>query len=256
MGHLCVRRAASFTPPGPLDPESKIFTEKAEHVRSSRFAFVKSPYDAFSRYTEQVAFSGAHKGRSNRSLPYSGTKLVSLASPLGTTPPLPPPSYKSPSQASLMPPWSIQNSSGFPDVTTQRTQTPYVAHTRIPKRRLANISKLRITKKSNPPSISKPIMHPEGPLPGPRIEVEYLKSPKATLKPCIAPRSMQHGVVQLPAIYLPSPSQAYIFNNKESPSVKDRSKHFLSVGGGGSFASHGPPKLDLAYSSSQIGLAF
>lgn len=249
IGHLCASRAANVIPPGPLDPEDRILIEK-EHVRSSRFAFVKSPYDAFSRYTEQVAFSGAHKGRSNRSLPYSGTKLVSITSPQGTTPSLPPPAYKSPSPSSI-PHWSAphwSDSYSFPD--THKTPLNPCA---IPKRRFAAIPKLRI-RKTIPPSVSKPIMHPEEPLPGPPIESEYLKSQSATLKPCIAPRSMYNHVVHPPAIYLPSPSQAYVFNNRDSPSVREKNKHFLSVGGPS--ASSGPPKLDLAFASYNIGLAF
>ncbi|CAA7261211.1 unnamed protein product [Cyclocybe aegerita] len=63
--------------------------------------------------------------------------------------------------------------------------------------------------------ISKPIPHPEGPLPGPRLSIESLPpGPRTTfVRPCVAPHYVTGSILHPPAIFLPSPSQAVIYHH-------------------------------------------
>lgn len=241
IGHIWAKKAAAMIPQGPLDPEDRFFTDEF-CTRSSRFAFVKSPYDAFSRFTDQVADSGAHEGRSNRSLLCSGTKLVLNTSVQGTA--APPPAYTSP-RSTTAPHCHWSSSFSF------LNQPP---PPREHKRSLTSLPKIKI-KKQKRPFISKPISHPEGPLPGPpTLEFESADSFTALLKPCMAPHDMSYKDLHAPTIHLPTPSQAYVHHRYSGDGTNrtGNSSRFLSLSSG----VFGQPKLDVSIASSKIGLAF
>lgn len=116
---------------------------------------------------------------------------------------------------------------------------------------------------SAPLPISKPIPHPEHPLPGPDILAGSLvnsrkaSGPETTiLRPCAAPHAVSDSTLHPPAIYLPS--QAVVHN------VRDTLCRSFSEGGPrfpvGRFSARSGRRTisgqDISITSSKIGLAF
>ncbi|KAF9479337.1 hypothetical protein BDN70DRAFT_993547 [Pholiota conissans] len=161
---------------------------------------------------------------------------------------------------------------------------PYARPQRSFRHLLGGVQHMLTRSVSAPLPISKPIPHPESPLPGhdilatsnstsnANIPTQQEHEETTALRPGVAPLSVSANTLHPPSIYLPSPSQAVVYNanpninSRDSLSRSSSDSRFLSTqrfsaNFGFGWAAHsstgaGTAERDVSVTSSNIGIAF
>ncbi|KDR70390.1 hypothetical protein GALMADRAFT_254845 [Galerina marginata CBS 339.88] len=224
LSPYCVKPDSIRVQPRPLDLEDAVFTQP--YSPSQRVAFIRSPYEAFERYTDKDK-SEIEPLNQHNTLP-ALPKFCASRYPVGSTRDVstpPPPAYTSFPHASVPSPWDITYFQSL------NTSSPSPLGGGRKKRSFFSIPRMWIRTPS-PLVISKPIMHPEDPIPGPSIEhrcehryehedeSEHLSTDTTFLRPCAASHSVSDTIRHFSSKCLPMPSRAYVHNRDSISSSK------------------------------------
>ncbi|KIM37030.1 hypothetical protein M413DRAFT_31193 [Hebeloma cylindrosporum] len=196
-----------------IDPENAYFLDKDEK-RPSPFSYERKPPPYSYRYGHYRSMSAksASPGMTTQWLKAQNAWATTAEDSVTT----PPPSYRSGSTR------STQSSAMDTSTLSSFIYTTRSAYKATQKRALrkSTIPSIKITRSSTVLSISHPIPHPDGPLPGPQLDMEVndgsgttFLHPEATSGDTESPTSTTYSP---PPVYLPIPCTAVVHENNNT----------------------------------------
>ena len=200
--------------PAHIDPENAYFLEK-DKKGPSPFSYERKPPSYNYRHWH-------YRSPTNQANPKMSTQWLKAQSAWTTTSmdPLttPPPAYRSISTRTTP---SVMDSTTFSSFVY--TPTPaYKANRRAFRK--STIPSINITRSPTIPPISRPIPHPDSPLPGPRLDLELDdRSDTTFLRPNTTPRESESASINhTPAAHPPMPCTAVVHANNNANTTAAR----------------------------------
>jgi len=191
--------------PAHIDSDNAYFLDKGEKGHSP-FSYERKPPSYNYRYRH-------YRSPANSANPKMSTQWLKAQSAWTTTSTdslaTPPPAYRSISTRTLP---SAMYSTTFSSFVY--TPTPAYRATRRALRK-STVPSIKITRSSTIPTISRPIPHPDFPLPGPRLDLELDDGSNTTfLRPNATPRESESASINhTPAAHLPIPGTTVVHAN-------------------------------------------
>jgi hypothetical protein len=197
--------------PAPVDPENAYFLGKGEK-RSSPFSYERKtpPYNyRYRHYRPSMTAKSANPKMTAQWLKAQSAWTTTTVDSLAT----PPPAYRS---SSTRTPLSAMDTTTFSSFT-YTPMSAYKATHRV-LRKKSTIPSIKITRSPSMPTISRPIPHPDVPLPGPRLDLESNDMSDTTfLHPNAMPES---PIMKTPMVSQPMPYTAVVHaNNNTNPTT-------------------------------------